>query len=110
MAHLSLRCVRDYRTWEARVGRVGCQGDHEFKTVNLSAGMARLECVHCDMVVVDLDAAEDGLVTAPGLFGPAKPTIFSVLGEERRAEETAQQETPRRSGPRFAFGGASAGR
>lgn len=67
-----------------------------------------MECRLCDTVIVDLDAAEDGspAVSAPGLFGPSKPTIFSVLGEETKNEEAPADE-PRgpRHGGRFAFGG-----
>lgn len=54
--------------------------------------------------MVDLDAAEDGQsVTRPGLFGPSRPTIFTVLAEERRNEEAPVVAT---DGPRFALGGA----
>lgn len=53
-------------------------------------------------MLIDLDAAEDGLatVTTPGLFRPARPTIFSVLREEQIEAATAE-----RSGPSFGFGG-----
>lgn len=83
---------------------------HEFGVTNLGAGMARRECRSCKAVVVDL-AAEDGSapVTAPGLFGPAKPTIFSVLAEEQREiEKAVEADTKPKSvvhRPAFAFGG-----
>lgn len=94
------------------MGNQSCQGDHEYVIEDLEVGVARLQCANCDSVVIDLDAAEDGVakVTVPGLFGPAKPTIFSVLGAEQRAEAGATDESvdaePRR-GPRFAFQGGS---
>lgn len=74
--------------------------------------MARLECATCDSVVIDLDAAKDGggTVTVPGLFGPAKPTIFSLLGAERRAEQAEREDGEPRRGPRFAFQGGVARR
>ncbi|MFP3915016.1 MAG: hypothetical protein ACLFWM_09090 [Actinomycetota bacterium] len=76
----------------------------------LGAGMQRLECRRCDAVMVDLDAAGDGStpVTAPGLFKPARPTIFSVLAEEERERERsiAENVTGEGAGPRFAFRGA----
>lgn len=62
--------------------------------------------------MIDL-AAEDGSapVTAPGLFGPAKPTIFSVLAEEEREMEKAEESHPRSQSvvhrPAFAFGGSA---
>lgn len=94
------------------MGNQGCQGDHEYVIKDLDVGVARLECENCDSVVIDLDAAEKGVaeVTVPGLFGPARPTIFSVLGAEQRAEAGATEESaevgPRR-GPRYAFQGGS---
>lgn len=61
--------------------------------------------------MVDLEAERDGMsaVTVPGLFRPSRPTIFSVLGEEQRAEERGetvdeQPETDEES-PRYVFGG-----
>lgn len=89
------------------MGRVPCRGDHDFAVRRLGIGLARMECRRCDAVIVDLDAAEDGSasITAPGLFGPAKATIFTVLGEERREAERSQEDnTTPRSGPSFAFG------
>lgn len=62
--------------------------------------------------MIDL-AAEDGSapVTAPGLFGPAKPTIFSVLAEEQRAMEKTVEANPQPQSvvhrPAFAFGGSA---
>lgn len=94
------------------MGKQSCQGDHEYVIKDLDVGVARLECEKCDSVVIDLDEAEKGeaKVTVPGLFGPAKPTIFSVLGAEQKAEAVATEESlevgPRR-GPRFAFQGGS---
>lgn len=49
-------------------------------------------------------------MTVPGLFGPARPTIFSVLAEERRREAEEQAEAPRGSGGRYAFRGGPARR
>lgn len=92
------------------MGYRACEGAHDYGVTKLGAGMARLECHRCQAVMIDL-AAEDGsaLVTAPGLFGPAKPTIFSVLAEEERAmEKTEEAPTQPRSvvhRPAFAFGG-----
>jgi ribosomal protein S16 len=55
-----------------------------------------MECGNCGSVVIDLDAAEDGAaVTVPGLFKPAKPTIFSVLREEREAAAVEVGAKPR---------------
>lgn len=46
-----------------------------------------MECGICGSVVIDLDAAEDGAtVTVPGLFKPARPTIFSVLRQEQETD------------------------
>ena len=68
------------------MGQGRCSGDHEFITRELGAGLRRMECGNCGSVVIDLDAAGDGAtVTVPGLFKPAKPTIFSVLREEQEA-------------------------
>jgi hypothetical protein len=92
------------------VGERGCTGDHNYVIRDLGAGVARLECSRCQAVVIDLDAARDGSnsVTVPGLFGPARPTIFSVLGEERRrAEEEAEKEQNARGGGRYSFGGGA---
>lgn len=92
------------------MGNPVCEGTHDYEVTNLGAGMARLQCRRCQTVMIDL-AAEDGsaLVTAPGLFGPAKPTIFSVLAEEQRAREaTVEAHTQPQSvvhRPAFAFGG-----
>lgn len=82
---------------------------------DLGAGMARLECSRCGSVRIDLNAAGTGSapVTAPGLFKPAKPTIFSVLAEERRAEQKQAEDmetVPSSRGPRHAFGGSGARR
>ncbi len=95
------------------MGKQGCPGDHEYVISDLGEGVARLECAKCDSVVIDLDAAKDGgaTVTVPGLFGPAKPTIFSVLGEERRAQRAEEGvEDASRRGPRFAFQGSHSAR
>lgn len=81
-----------------------CSSDHSFVAHDLGAGMQRLECVECQVVVLDL--VDDDVVSAPGLFKPSPPTIFSVLGEEQRADETPA-EGPEHSG-RFAFGGSAA--
>lgn len=93
------------------MGQLGCTGDHDYVIRDLGAGVARLECSRCRAVVIDLDAARDGstTVTVPGLFGPAKPTIFSVLAEERRARENEEQAESQRpvSGGRYAFGGGA---
>lgn len=90
------------------MGQRGCTGDHDYVVSDLGAGVARLECSRCDSVVIDLDAAKDGTtVTVPGLFGPARPTIFSALAEERRRRESEPPEPARGSGGRFAFGGGS---
>lgn len=94
------------------MGNHVCEGTHDYEVTNLGAGMARLECHRCQTVMIDL-AAEDGsaLVTAPGLFGPARPTIFSVLAEEQRAMEAAvEAPAPPQSvvhRPAFAFGGGA---
>lgn len=75
--------------------------------------MARMACQSCDTVMIDLDAAKDGSapVTTPGLFGPARPTIFSALAEARRAgaaaEEAAAAKARPGRGPRYAFGGSA---
>ena len=100
-----LRCVVG-RAWEIRVGQKRCSGDHAYATRELGAGFQRLECGNCGSVFIDLDAAGDGptVVTVPGLFGPAKPTIFSVLREEQDNEE--EEAAPRASAPRHGFGGA----
>lgn len=91
------------------VGQSKCADGHRYTATDLGAGMRRLECRHCDSVTIDLDAAEDGSVTAPGLFGPARPTIFSVLAEEQRKMDqtlaAARAEAGSGGGPRFAFGG-----
>lgn len=94
------------------MGQRGCTGDHNYVIRDLGAGVARLECSRCDSVVIDLDAAKDGnTVTVPGLFGPARPTIFSVLAEERRQQEIEADPKPTRgSGGRYAFGGGSPAR
>lgn len=93
------------------MGQRGCTGDHDYVVRDLGAGVARLECSRCHSVVIDLDAARDGnTVTVPGLFGPARPTIFSVLAEERRRESEEQAEAPRGSGGRYAFRGGPARR
>lgn len=94
------------------MGNQGCQGDHAYVINDLDVGVARLACENCDSIVIDLDAAENGeaKVTVPGLFGPAKPTIFSVLGAEQRAEAVATDESVEsgpRHGPRYAFQGGS---
>lgn len=94
------------------MGQGECYGEHEVVATNLGAGMARLACRHCESVTIVLDAAGDGTepVTAPGLFGPVRPTIFTVLAEEQREAEppaAAQTGTVLDRGPRFAFGGAS---
>ena len=69
------------------MGQGRCSGDHEFITRELGAGLRRMECGKCGWVVIDLDAAGDGTtVTVPGLFKAAKPTIFSVLRQEKEAE------------------------
>lgn len=54
--------------------------------------------------MIDLDAVKDGaaVVTAPGLFKAAKPTIFSVLRQEQ-----IENATPERAGPHYAFGGSA---
>lgn len=93
------------------MGQRGCTGDHDYVVRDLGAGVARLECSRCRAVVIDLDAARDGnTVTVPGLFGPARPTIFSVLAEERRRESEEQAEPTRGSGGRYAFRGGPARR
>ena len=93
------------------MGQRGCTGDHDYVVHDLGAGVARLECSRCHSVVIDLDAARGGdTVTVPGLFGPARPTIFSALAEERR-RQASEAEPPRRgSGGRYAFGGGVARR
>ncbi|CAN5774651.1 hypothetical protein BH23ACT5_BH23ACT5_23500 [soil metagenome] len=64
-----------------------------------------MECGNCDWAVIDLDAATDNpSVTTPGLFGPARPTIFSALRPDRAAPTDPVDEAER-DGPRFAFGG-----
>jgi hypothetical protein len=91
-----------------KVGKGRCSGSHEFAVKKLGAGLARLECRRCDTVIIDLDATDDDnrTVTAPGLFRPKKPTIFSVLAEEKReAQEAGEERDPSTSGPRYAFGG-----
>lgn len=88
------------------MGQRGCPGDHEYVVKDLGAGVARLECSRCDSVVIDLDAAKDGSVTVPGLFGPAKPTIFSVLAEEQRAEREEKAEGRHPGAHRFSPGGS----
>lgn len=87
------------------MGNTECRGDHEFETRRLGAGVARLRCRRCDLIVIDLDAATDGAaVTAPGLFGPSRPTIFTALAEARREMEVEDPERANaRSGPSFAF-------
>jgi len=100
-----LRCVVG-RAWEIRVGQKRCSGDHAYAKRELGAGFQRLECGNCGSVFIDLDAAGDGptVVTVPGLFKPAKPTIFSVLREEQDNEQ--DEATPRAAAPRHGFGGA----
>jgi len=89
------------------VGKGRCSGSHDFAVKKLGAGLARLECRRCDTVVIDLDASDEDnrTVTSPGLFKPKKPTIFSVLAEERRDGDMAPEpaEAPV-DGPRYAFG------
>lgn len=93
------------------MGQRGCTGDHDYVVHDLGAGVARLECSRCYSVVIDLDAARDGYtVTVPGLFGPARPTIFSALAEERRRQETEAEPPRRGTGGRYAFGGGSPAR
>jgi len=84
------------------VGQRRCAGDHDFAVSRLGAGIARMQCTSCGAVMIDLDAAEDGhgTVTEPGLFRPARPTIFTVLAEEQRAEATPK---PEAAGPRYVF-------
>lgn len=87
------------------MGKGGCADGHSFNATRVGAGLARLECGRCDVVVIDLDAAEDGAVSAPGLFRPKKPTIFTVLAEEqRRGRHQADEEQSGLRGPRYAFG------
>lgn len=91
----------------------GCSSGHSFVVQDLGAGLQRQGCVECATVVIDLDEVADGGVTAPGLFRPSRPTIFSVLGEEERAEERRSEQHARTSGPsgpRYAFSGAAARR
>jgi len=91
------------------VGKGRCSGSHDFAVKKLGAGLARLECRRCDTAVIDLNATDEDnrTVTTPGLFRPKKPTIFSVLAEERREEELASEDPdPSTSGPRYAFGGS----
>ncbi len=90
------------------MGQKGCSGDHQYATRELGAGLRRLECRNCGSVFIDLDAAGDGsAVTTPGLFRPAKPTIFSVLRQERGQEDTVDlTESIRPRRPRHSFGGA----
>lgn len=85
------------------MGQKRCSGDHQYTRRELGAGLLRLECEECGSVVIDLDAAGDGqaTVTTPGLFKPAKPTIFSVLREEQGDEGSDESES---RGPRYAFG------
>lgn len=90
------------------MGQGRCTGDHEYETRRLGVGLARLRCRKCGGVVIDLDAAKDGpAVTEPGLFGPAKPTIFTVLGEERRARMREDGPPARTPGLGDAFGKTS---
>lgn len=88
------------------MGKRECIGDHEFESRRLGAGVTRLQCRNCGSVVIDLDAATDGAtVTAPGLFGPSRPTIFTALAQARREQEAAEAESgPVRSAPVYAFG------
>lgn len=90
------------------MGQRGCPGDHNYVVRDLGAGVARLECTKCDSVVIDLDAAKDGAttVTVPGLFGPAKPTIFSVLAEEQRAKREEEGRGRHPGAHRFSPGGS----
>lgn len=92
------------------MGKGRCNGDHDFAVRKLGAGLARMECRLCATVVVDLDAVDEESrpVTSPGLFRPKKPTIFSVLAEEQRAQERSPSEgelaESASTGPRYAFG------
>lgn len=92
------------QAWEAlKVATHACREAHAFDKTNLGAGMARLECADCGTVVIDLDATEERPVTTPGLFGPSRPTIFSVLAEEERDSDPEAEPAGARSGPSFAF-------
>ena len=87
------------------MGQKRCSGDHRYATRELGAGLRRLECSTCGSVVIDLDAAGDGsAVTTPGLFKPAKPTIFSVLRQEEDEVVDVSEGAERRA--RHSFGGA----
>lgn len=84
---MRLLCVVGYESGRFKVGKK-CTGDHSYTVTVVGGGVSRLVCDNCTAVMIDLDAAKDGeaSVTVPGLFKPARPTIFSVLGAERRAE------------------------
>lgn len=92
------------KTGSERVGKGGCADGHSFAVTRVGAGLARHECRRCEEVVIDLDAAEDEAVTAPGLFRPKRPTIFSVLAEERRRGQHEAEDRSVLTRPRYAFG------
>lgn len=94
------------------MGLRSCSGDHDYVTTEMGAGLRRKECARCRAFVVDLDAAGGGSsVSAPGLFRPSRPTLFTVLAEERRAMEAVRSEPEPipSEGARYVFGVSGAG-